>query len=156
MSPWIISVYCKLTTCPSLRKSKELRTIKFHFLYSVLFAVTVECFNYTYILEREVAQSCLTLCYPMDCSLPGSSDYRTFQARILEWVAISSSRESSRPRDWAQVSHTAGRCFIVWATSKAYTYILDPTLYYQYCLHHEYSFLFSYFPVTYFFLFTFL
>ena len=40
-------------------------------------------------------QSCLTLCYPMDCSLSGSSVHRILQARILEWVAVSSSRESS-------------------------------------------------------------
>ena len=38
--------------------------------------------------ESEVAQSCLTLCDPMDCSLPGSSIHWTFQARVLEWVAI--------------------------------------------------------------------
>ena len=37
--------------------------------------------------EREVAQSCLTLYYPMDCSLPGSSIHGIFQARVLEWVA---------------------------------------------------------------------
>ena len=39
--------------------------------------------------ESEVAQSCLTLCTPVDCSLPGSSVYGIFQARVLEWVAIS-------------------------------------------------------------------
>ena len=44
-------------------------------------------------------QSCLTLCNPMDCSLPGSSVHGIFQARILEWIAISSSRVSSQPRD---------------------------------------------------------
>ena len=38
-----------------------------------------------------VAKSCLTLCHPMDCSLPGSSVHGIFQARIPEWVAISSS-----------------------------------------------------------------
>ena len=38
--------------------------------------------------EREVAQSCLTLSDPMDCSLPGSSVHGIFQARVLEWVAI--------------------------------------------------------------------
>ena len=38
--------------------------------------------------ESEVIQSCLTLCNPMDYSLPGSSIYGIFQARILEWVAI--------------------------------------------------------------------
>ena len=40
-------------------------------------------------------QSCLGLCDPMDCSLPGSSVHGIFQARILEWVAISSSKGSS-------------------------------------------------------------
>ena len=49
--------------------------------------------------ESEVAQSCLTLCDPMDCSLPGSTIHGIFQARILEWVAISFSRRSSLPRD---------------------------------------------------------
>ena len=38
--------------------------------------------------EREVAQSCLTLSNPMDCSLPGSSVHGIFQARALEWGAI--------------------------------------------------------------------
>ena len=67
----------------------------------------------------EVTQSCPTLCYPMDCSLPGSSVHGIFQARVLEWVAISFSRESSWPRDWTQVSHIAGRGFTVWATREA-------------------------------------
>ena len=44
--------------------------------------------------EREVAQSCLTFCDPMDCSLPGSSDHGIFQARVLEWGAIAFSRSS--------------------------------------------------------------
>ena len=38
--------------------------------------------------ESEVAQSCLTLSDPMDCSLPGSSVHGVFQARVLEWGAI--------------------------------------------------------------------
>ena len=38
--------------------------------------------------ESEVAQSCLTLCHPMDCSLPGPCVHGIFQARVLEWVAI--------------------------------------------------------------------
>ena len=49
--------------------------------------------------ENEVAQSCPTLCDPMACSLPGFSVHGIFQARILEWVTISFSRRSSRPRD---------------------------------------------------------
>ena len=66
-----------------------------------------------------VAQSCPTLCDPMDCSLPGSSVYWILQARILELVAIPFSRGSSRPRDWTHVSCIAGRFFTVWATSEA-------------------------------------
>ena len=46
-----------------------------------------------------VTKSCLTLGNPMDCSQPGSSVYGISQARILEWVAISFSRGSTRPRD---------------------------------------------------------
>ena len=49
--------------------------------------------------ESEVAQSCPTLWDPVDCSPPGSSAHGILQARILEWVAISFSRGSSRPRD---------------------------------------------------------
>ena len=52
-----------------------------------------------------VAQSCLTLCDPMDCILPGSSVHGVLQARILEWVAISFSRGSFQPRDWTHVSY---------------------------------------------------
>ena len=44
-----------------------------------------------------VAQLCLTLCDPMDCSPPGSSVHGILQAGILEWVAISSSRRPSDP-----------------------------------------------------------
>ena len=46
------------------------------------------------VSESEVTQSCPTLCNPMDCSLPGSSVHGIFQARVLEWVAISFSRVS--------------------------------------------------------------
>ena len=49
--------------------------------------------------ESEVALLFPTLCQPMDCSPPGSSVHGIFQARILEWVAISFSRRSSQPRD---------------------------------------------------------
>ena len=42
--------------------------------------------------ESEVAQSCPTLCDPMDCSLPGSSTHGIFQARVLEWGAIAFSK----------------------------------------------------------------
>ena len=72
-----------------------------------------------YESESEVTQLCLTLWYPMDCSLPGFSIHGIFQARVLKWVAISFSRGSSRPRDRTWVSHIAGRFFTVWATRKS-------------------------------------
>ena len=62
---------------------------------------------------------CPTLCDPMDCSLWGSSVHGIFQARVLEWVAISFSRTSSWPRDWTPVSCIAGRHFILYATREA-------------------------------------
>ena len=65
--------------------------------------------------RREVAQSCPTLCDPMDGSPPGSSIHGIFQAWIPEWVAISFSRGSSWPRDWTWVSLIVGRCFTVQA-----------------------------------------
>ena len=67
--------------------------------------------------QMKLAQSCLTLCDPMDYTVHG-----ILQARILEWVAISFSRESSQPRDWIQVSHIAGGFFISWATREAQEY----------------------------------
>ena len=69
--------------------------------------------------ESEVVQSCPTLCNPLDCSLLGFSVHGLPQARILEWVTISFSRGSSRPRDWTQVSHIGGRHFNLWAPREA-------------------------------------
>ena len=48
--------------------------------------------------EREVAQSCPTLRDPMDCSLPGSSVHGIFEARVLEWGAITFSKKPLSPR----------------------------------------------------------
>ena len=58
-----------------------------------------------------VTQLYLLLCDPMDCSPPGSSVHEILQAKILEWVAVPSSRGSSQPRDRTWVSHIAGRFF---------------------------------------------
>ena len=60
------------------------------------------------LLKVKVAQSCPTLCDPMDCIV-----HRILQARILEWVAVPFSKESSQPRDRTQVSHIAGG-FLGW------------------------------------------
>ena len=65
-----------------------------------------------------VTQLCPTLCDPMDCSPPGSSVHGIFQARILEWVAISYSRGYSQPRDQtlSLVSLHSRRILYYWAT----------------------------------------
>ena len=69
-------------------------------------------------------QSCLTLCNPMNCSLPGSSVHGIFQARILEWVAISFSSRSCLPRDRTHVSCIAGGFFTTKLSGKLlYIYI---------------------------------
>ena len=71
-----------------------------------------------------VAQSCPTLCNPMDWSLPGSSVHGTLQARLSEWVAMPFSKGSSWPRDWIQVSCISGRFFTIWAPREAQLMIL--------------------------------
>ena len=66
--------------------------------------------------EKVLSHSaCPTLCDPMDCSPPGSSDHGILQARILEWRAIPFSGGSYQPRDWTWVSCSGGRFFTVWA-----------------------------------------
>ena len=78
------------------------------------FSHYIHLFPVVHFLKSEICCSCfvaksfLTHCNPMDCSPPGSSVHGISLARILEWVAISSSRGSSRPRDWTQVS--CGSC----------------------------------------------
>ena len=67
-----------------------------------------------------VAPSCPTLCHPMAYSLPGSLFHGILWARILEWVAISHSNGSSRPRDRTQVSRIVGKFFTIWATREAH------------------------------------
>ena len=86
------------------------------------------------VIQKQVClpSICLWFLYSFSCSwhliLPhcdqkrclewfqGSSVHGILQARVLEWVAISFSRGSSRPRDWTQVSLIVGRCFTIWTT----------------------------------------
>ena len=69
------------------------------------------------------ARSCLTLCNPMDCSLPGSSVHGILQARILKWIAMPSSRGSSWLRAWTQVFCIGRQNLCHWVTWEAYIYI---------------------------------
>ena len=92
----------------------------------------------------EVAQSCPTLCGPMDCSLPGSSVSGVLQAGILEWVAIPFSRRSSQPRDRTWVFRIAGRRFTIWATREVHIYVCMCIYIYVYIYIYIYKILFLY------------
>ena len=111
----------------------------FYFFWSYLY-IFLDHFSFAaftfywflkYISEwSEVTQSCLTLCYPMDCSLPASSVHGMFQAIVLEWIAISFSRVSSQTRDWIWVSRIVDRHFTIWATREViymYTHVKNFT-----------------------------
>ena len=74
-----------------------------------------------------IAQSCPTLCDPMECSPPGSSVHRILQADILEWVAMPSFRASSPLRNWTHVSCgscIAGGFFTRWITWEAHCFFI--------------------------------
>ena len=93
-----------MTNLDSIFKSRDITLpTKVRLVKSMVFPVVMYgCESWTIKkaeIESEVAQSCPTLCDPMDCSPEGSSVHGVLQARILEWVAISFSRGSSRPRD---------------------------------------------------------
>ena len=108
-------------------RSSDQELTKSYYLYHLGPMFTHEARTEPYLISdswsevkwSEVAQSCLTLCDPMDCSLPGSSVHGILQARILEWVTISFSRGSSWPRDRTRVSRIGGRRFNLWATREA-------------------------------------
>ena len=80
------------------------------------------------------AQLGLILCYPLDCRCPGSSVHGIIPGRMLEWVAISSSRGSSGPRDWTCVSCSSciGRWILyhwaTWAVAVFYPWIMSNSL----------------------------
>ena len=76
-----------------------------------------------------VTKSCLTLCDPMDCSSPGFSVHGICQTRILEWVALPSSRGSSWPRDRTHIFCVGRQILYHWATSEAWTWYYSFNLY---------------------------
>ena len=73
-------------------------------------------------MSRLVAQSCLTLCDPVNCSPPGSSVHGIVQSRILGCVTMPSSKGSSQPRCLTQASCIEGRFFTNGATKEAQEY----------------------------------
>ena len=65
------------------------------------------CMHAMHAKHAKSLQLCPTLCDPMDCSLPGSSEHGILQVRILEWVAMPSSRGSSQPRGQILLSYVS-------------------------------------------------
>ena len=120
MFPQLIRAFSNVTCVLCVRRKRMKMPLKFLITYFRSYS--------------EVAQSCLTLCELMDCSLPGSSVHGIFQARILEQVAISFFRGSSQLRDQTRVSCAARRLFTFWATREA---ILDHNKYLIFILDHN-------------------
>ena len=81
------------------------------FLFKIFVVIVLGPLPFCIILSlcvlSQSLQSCLTLCNRMDYNLPGSSVHGILQAKILEWVAVLSSRGSSQPRDRTQVSYVS-------------------------------------------------
>ena len=69
---------------------------------------TAEVYQVNHVHFKSL-QLCSTLCDPMDCSPPGSSAHGILQVRIMDWVAMPFSRESSQPRDRTHIS-----CLLHW------------------------------------------
>ena len=99
-------------SCESSYKNKN--RISCFFCNQAIGSYSLDC------LHDKSLQLCLTLCNSVNCSLPGSSVHWISQARILDWVAISFSSRSSRPREWTWVSRIIGRHFTVWATKEVH------------------------------------
>ena len=103
--------------CPSAHRTRSgVNVLTSETMQSHLNIISVDR---TWKVKVLVGQSCPTVCDPMDCSPLGSSVHGISQARTLGWFAIPFSRGSSWPRDWTQVSCTAGRFFTIWATREA-------------------------------------
>ena len=125
-------LFFKYSNCPthlgrkywSYRSLREKNTTGKDLAAVLMYILLWKCFNVlslnlSPVFESEVkvfvAQLRPILCKPMDRTPPGFSVHGILQARILEWVAISSSRGSSQRRNWTQVSWIADRFFTIWS-----------------------------------------
>ena len=112
---WILTVCLSVIILISVPWKKQWVQLSY-----VLFLETISIFWGTAtVATAKSLQSCPTLCDPIDGSPPDSSVPGILQARILEWVAISFSRGSSRARNWTPVSCIAERCFTSLTTSES-------------------------------------
>ena len=118
-----ISILCRVTALPGCNRQcnfgSHRKTWETWVLNPVLLPLSqwdMEHVSPFPVVKVKVALSCLILCDPVDCSLPGSPVHGILQAWILEWVAIPFSRGSYQPRNHTRVSCTAGGFFTSWAT----------------------------------------
>ena len=100
----LFHIFKHVTLGHSSSLSKRVLTILASLFFPVYYAAN--CF-----FPQQCVQPCLTICNPMDCSRPGSSVHGISQARMLKWLAISFSRESSQPRDQTLISYISGGFF---------------------------------------------
>ena len=100
-NPWISPCLFISTNTPCFKPPSSPRWTLFLAVLCGLWDLSSQC------VCAWVLPSCPTLCDPMGCSLPGSSVRGILQARMLEWVAMPSSRGSSPPRDWTHISSPA-------------------------------------------------
>ena len=119
-----LTIYCFLSTLIGwvMEKLKRL-TILLTWIQNFLGKkVLVKCSDTKNGVVVVKSLSRVRLKWPMDSSPPGSSVHGILQA-VMEWFAISFSRESSRPRDQTWISCTAGRLFTNWATREAFSLV---------------------------------
>ena len=98
---------------------KECSWLHAVYVWLLIWLSKVTMMKFTEGLLCAYSLSRVWLCDLRDCSPPGSSVQGILQARILEWVAMPSSRRRPQPRDWTQVSRIADRFFTVWTTREA-------------------------------------
>ena len=106
---WMLAIR-SLVPLPFLSPACTSGSFQFRSCWSLAWRIL----SITLKVNVKVAQSCLTLCDPMDYTVHG-----ILQARILEWVTFPFSRGSSQPRNQTQVFHIAGGFFTSWATREA-------------------------------------
>ena len=129
---WCPQPWSHITTCPSTASKQErlvihclrVDTYKKGRISRLIWNIIMQCFA---CVHTQLIQLYLTLCDPMDSSPSGSSVHGILQARILEWVAMTSSRGFSWPRNQTCVSWVfciAGEFFTFWATWEALVSLL--------------------------------
>ena len=105
------------------------RTVRNRFLSIIIHRV----WSFWLCWPAKLLQSGLTLCERMDCGPPVSTVLGIFLARILEWVAISSSRGSSQPRDWTCISCISRRILYRWTIWEAGLCVHNSNFCLQFC-----------------------